>query len=96
MARKLENKFYKNRGQIRGLILTAHPGQAIILTGTERREIPNAVVQKRVLQSAVVLTAGAAKRRGTQCRVLQSAVALNAVCSKGAVLHAVCCKAPWY
>ena len=32
MARKLAEKFYKNRGQIRGLILTAHPGQAIILT----------------------------------------------------------------
>ena len=32
MARKLAKKFYKNRGQIRGLILTALPGQAIILT----------------------------------------------------------------
>ena len=33
MARKLAEKFDKNRGQIRGLILTALPGQAIILTG---------------------------------------------------------------
>ena len=32
MARKLAKTFYKNRGQIRGLILTALPGQAIILT----------------------------------------------------------------
>ena len=32
MARKLAEKFDKNRGQIRGLILTALPRQAIILT----------------------------------------------------------------
>ena len=30
-------KFYRNRGQIRGLILTALPGQAIILTTVQTR-----------------------------------------------------------